>query len=148
MPRQKNISRTAIRLHIPRPPLTRQIQQREEDLGVQLFNRTPRGMESPPADEFRLEEARNIRSVLEQATERSQRAGLCEEPTALAAARATANGLLMTQINDHAAFDFALLHFVENLIDIFDRTQRYLRHHLALRGKLEGFGEVLSSADQ
>lgn len=58
------------------------------------------------------------------------------------------NGLLMTQINDHAAFDFALLHFVENLIDIFDRTQRYLRHHLALRGKLEGFGEVLSSADQ
>ena len=71
-----------------------------------------------------------------------------EEPTVLAAARATANGLLMTQINDHAAFDFALLHFVENLIDIFDRTQRYLRHHLALRGKLEGFSEVLSSADQ
>ena len=71
-----------------------------------------------------------------------------EEPTVLAAAEATANSPLMTQINHHAAFDFPLLHFIENLIDIFDRTHCYLGHHLALRGKLEGFGEVLSSADQ
>lgn len=71
-----------------------------------------------------------------------------EEPTVLAAARATANGPSMTQINHHAAFDFPLLHFIEDLIDIFDRTQCYLRHHLALRGKLEGFYEVLSSTDQ
>jgi len=53
----KTISRAAIRLHISRPPLTCQIQQREEDLGVQLFNRTPRGMELAPAGELLLEDA-------------------------------------------------------------------------------------------
>ncbi len=72
---EKNIGRAAVRLHISQPPLTRQIQQLEEDLQVQLFNRTPRGMELTPAGELLLEEARNIRSVVEQATERTQRAG-------------------------------------------------------------------------
>lgn len=72
---EKNIGRAAVRLHISQPPLTRQIQQLEEDLGVQLFTRTPRGMELTPAGELLLEEARNIRSVVEQATERTQRAG-------------------------------------------------------------------------
>lgn len=72
---EKNIGRAAIRLHISQPPLTRQIQQLEEDLGVSLFTRTPRGMELTPAGELFLEEARNIRSVVEQATERAQRAG-------------------------------------------------------------------------
>lgn len=70
-----NIGRAATRLHISHPPLTRQIQQLEEELGVQLFIRTPRGMELTPAGELLLEEARNIRSVVEQATERTQRAG-------------------------------------------------------------------------
>lgn len=72
---EKNIGRASTRLHISQPPLTRQIQQLEEELGVQLFNRTPRGMELTPAGELLLEEARNIRSVVEQATERTQRAG-------------------------------------------------------------------------
>ncbi|KFJ90065.1 LysR family transcriptional regulator [Pseudomonas sp. 1-7] len=72
---EKNIGRAAVRLHISQPPLTRQIQQLEEDLGVQLFTRTPRGMELTPAGELLLEEARNILSVVEQATERTQRAG-------------------------------------------------------------------------
>ncbi len=72
---EKNIGRAAVRLHISQPPLTRQIQQLEEELGVQLFNRTPRGMELTPAGELLLDEARNIRSVVEQATERTQRAG-------------------------------------------------------------------------
>lgn len=72
---EQNIGRAAARLHISQPPLTRQIQQLEEELGVQLFIRTPRGMELTPAGELLLEEARNIRAVVEQATERTQRAG-------------------------------------------------------------------------
>lgn len=72
---EQNIGRAANRLHISQPPLTRQIQQLEEDLGVQLFIRTPRGVELTQAGAFFLEEARNIRSVVEQATERTQRAG-------------------------------------------------------------------------
>ncbi|HJV24525.1 MAG TPA: LysR substrate-binding domain-containing protein [Aromatoleum sp.] len=72
---EENIGRAAARLHISQPPLTRQIQQLEEELGVKLFNRTPKGMELTQAGELFLEEARNIRSVVEQATERTQRAG-------------------------------------------------------------------------
>ncbi|MDH4564425.1 LysR family transcriptional regulator [Pseudomonas taiwanensis] len=72
---EQNIGRAAARLHISQPPLTRQIQQLEAEIGVQLFNRTPRGMELTPAGELLLEEARNIRALVEQATERTQRAG-------------------------------------------------------------------------
>lgn len=72
---ERNIGRAAARLHISQPPLTRQIQQLEEQLGVQLFNRTPRGMELTPAGELLLDEAKNINAVIEQATERTQRAG-------------------------------------------------------------------------
>lgn len=72
---EENIGRAAARLHISQPPLTRQIQQLEEELGVRLFTRTPKGMELTQAGELFLEEARNIRSVVEQATERTQRAG-------------------------------------------------------------------------
>lgn len=72
---EQNIGRAAARLHISQPPLTRQIQQLEEELGVLLFTRTPRGMELTPAGELLLDEARNIRALVEQATERTQRAG-------------------------------------------------------------------------
>jgi DNA-binding transcriptional LysR family regulator len=70
-----NLGRAAARLHISQPPLTRQIQQLESELGVSLFNRTPRGMELTPAGELFLDEARNIRALVDQATERTQRAG-------------------------------------------------------------------------
>ncbi|HEY0287193.1 MAG TPA: LysR substrate-binding domain-containing protein [Pseudomonas sp.] len=70
-----NMRRASTRLHISQPPLTRQIQQLEDELGVQLFIRTPRGMELTQAGELFLAEARNIHSVVEQATERTQRAG-------------------------------------------------------------------------
>ena len=72
---EENIGRAANRLHISQPPLTRQIQQLEDELGVRLFRRTPKGMELTQAGELVLEEARNIRAVVEQATERTQRAG-------------------------------------------------------------------------
>ena len=52
-----HIGRAATRLHISQPPLTRQIQQLEEELDVQLFIRTPRGMELTPAGELVLQEA-------------------------------------------------------------------------------------------
>ena len=72
---EKNIGRAAVRLHISQPPLTRQIQQLEEELGVQLFIRTPRGVELTSTGKLFLEEARNIYSIIEQATERTQLAG-------------------------------------------------------------------------
>ena len=41
---EENIGRAAARLHISQPPLTRQIQQLEEEIGVSLFNRHAKGM--------------------------------------------------------------------------------------------------------
>ena len=70
-----NIGRAALRLHISQPPLTRQIQQLEEELGVQLLLRTPRGVELTQAGEMFLEESRNIRSLVEHAVEQTKRAG-------------------------------------------------------------------------
>lgn len=70
-----NIGRAALRLHISQPPLTRQIQQLEEELGVALLIRTPRGVELTQAGEMFLDEARNIRSLVELAIERTKRAG-------------------------------------------------------------------------
>jgi DNA-binding transcriptional LysR family regulator len=70
-----NIGRAATRLCISQPPLTRQIQQLEEELGVQLFIRTPRGVELTQAGDMFYEEASNIRALVEQAIERTKRAG-------------------------------------------------------------------------
>ncbi|KAF1711485.1 LysR family transcriptional regulator [Pseudoxanthomonas kalamensis DSM 18571] len=72
---EQHMGRAAARLHLSQPPLTRQIQQLEGELGVCLFERTPRGMELTQAGSLFLEEARNIQSVIERAVERTQRAG-------------------------------------------------------------------------
>jgi len=70
-----NIGRAATRLHISQPPLTRQIQQLEEEFGAQLFLRTARGVELTQAGETFLRDARNIRDLMEQAIERAREAG-------------------------------------------------------------------------
>ncbi len=70
-----NIGRAANRLHISQPPLTRQIKAIEDELGTQLFTRTPKGVELTQAGEMFKEEASNIRMLVEAAIDRVQRAG-------------------------------------------------------------------------
>jgi DNA-binding transcriptional LysR family regulator len=67
-----NFTRAAERLHISQPPLTRQIQQLEEFLGVELFLRTPRGVTLTEAGMAFLEEARKLEFLAEQAVVRTQ----------------------------------------------------------------------------
>ncbi len=71
---ERNLGRAATLLHISQPPLTRQIHQLEQELGVQLFNRTPKGMELTEAGTLLAQEARNIFSLVQQASEKTQRA--------------------------------------------------------------------------
>ena len=71
----RHLGRAAEQLHLSQPPLTRQIQQLEAELGVQLFKRMPRGMELTQAGEALLRDARTIRSMVAQTAERTQRAG-------------------------------------------------------------------------
>ncbi len=71
---EQNIGRAALRLHISQPPLTRQIQQLEELLGVQLFRRTNRGVELTDAGRVLYDDARGILAMTERAIERSSKA--------------------------------------------------------------------------
>jgi DNA-binding transcriptional LysR family regulator len=72
---ERHLGRAAARLHLSQPPLTRQIQALEEDLGVKLFIRTARGMVLTQAGETLLKDARSVRGMVELAAERAHRAG-------------------------------------------------------------------------
>ena len=71
-----NIGRAALRLHISQPPLTRQIQQLEDHMGVQLFRRSNRGVELTDAGRVLYDDARDILGMTERAVERSSQAAL------------------------------------------------------------------------
>jgi DNA-binding transcriptional LysR family regulator len=62
---EEHLTRAAKRLHVSQPPLTRQIQQLEEELGVRLFQRSPRGMHLLPEGEALLVRAREILALVE-----------------------------------------------------------------------------------
>lgn len=70
-----SVGRAAVRLHMSQPPLTRQIRALEEELGVDLFVRTSKGVALTQAGEIFRKDASNIRMLLEAATDRVRRAG-------------------------------------------------------------------------
>lgn len=72
---QRSFRGAALRLHVSQPPLTRQIQQLEEALGVTLLLRKPRGIEPTDAGQVFFDEARNILLLTEQAASRARLAG-------------------------------------------------------------------------
>ncbi|KIF83146.1 LysR substrate-binding domain-containing protein [Noviherbaspirillum autotrophicum] len=69
-----HFSRAAERLHIGQPPLSQQIQLLEEELGVQLLERTRRWVKLTEAGRLFLEDARRILALSEQAVETARRA--------------------------------------------------------------------------
>lgn len=69
-----NIGRAAQILNISQPPLTRQMQQLEQDLGLQLFKRTAKGVELTDAGKSLYADAVKILSLAEDATARAKSA--------------------------------------------------------------------------
>ena len=70
-----NFGRAAARLHMAQPPLTRQIQALEHDLGTALFERTPRGVLLTIAGQTLHDEVPNILSLVARARSRTEQAG-------------------------------------------------------------------------
>jgi DNA-binding transcriptional LysR family regulator len=69
-----HVGRAAQRLHISQPPLSRQIHQLEEELGVALFKRDKKRMQLTVAGRAFLEEARAILERTDHAVRLVQRA--------------------------------------------------------------------------
>lgn len=69
------LARAAKRLHVTQPPLTRRIRSLEDELGVQLFDRTAKGMRLRPEGHNLVEHARDILARVESARRSVQTSG-------------------------------------------------------------------------
>lgn len=69
-----HFGRAALLLHMTQPPLSRQIQLLEEQLGVQLLQRTSRAVSLTPAGSAFLQEARKLLEHSERAIQVARRA--------------------------------------------------------------------------
>ena len=69
-----HFTRAARRLHIAQPPMSRQIRELEQELGVTLFNRTRRQVELTDAGQVFLVKARQVLRAAESAVLETQRA--------------------------------------------------------------------------
>ena len=71
---EQHFGRAAQKLNMTQPPLTRQIQALERSLGVNLFNRTGRGVRLTAAGGVFLEHSHRVLALLEVAPEATRRA--------------------------------------------------------------------------
>ena len=71
----RNFTRAAERVYLSQPALSHRIHQLEEELGMVLFERTPRGATLTPAGEALVVDARHLLSYAEASVRRVRRAG-------------------------------------------------------------------------
>ena len=64
---EQNVTRAAARLHVSQPPLSRQIRDLEEELGVKLFERGPKAIRLTAPGQVFLKEARSVLQRADQA---------------------------------------------------------------------------------
>src|SRR5260370_8407717 len=69
---EQHYGRAARRLRVAQPALSRQIQDLEEEIGFELFERLPRGVKLSAAGKLFLED---VRRILQEVNEAAARAG-------------------------------------------------------------------------
>lgn len=115
---EQNVTRAAARLHVSQPPLTRQIQDLEAELGVELFERRAKSIRLTEAGRVLLDEVRVLLRSLDEAVGKVRavatgnagelRVGYAPSPTVgllpgvLRAFQKTAPGVRVT-LQDHSS---------------------------------------------
>lgn len=120
-----HMTRAAERLGIQQPPLSQQIRALEDELGVQLFRRKPRGVELTDAGTAFLEHARLILAQVERASATTRRTARGEQ------------GRVAVGFTSSAPFH----PFVPRVI----RTYRELSPHVSLVLEESGSGELVQA---
>lgn len=91
---EKNFTRAAERLHIAQPPLSRQIQQLEELLGVELIQKGTRPVTLTEAGVFFLAHARQLVDQFQELKTMTQRIGKIQRTLSVGFVASTLYGLL------------------------------------------------------
>ncbi len=95
---ESNFSRAAEKLHISQPPLSQQIRQLEEDLGVTLIERGSRPVSLTEAGKFFFEQAQGIVEHFDEFLAKTQKMGRGEEGTLTVAFVSSSTYELMPRI--------------------------------------------------
>jgi DNA-binding transcriptional LysR family regulator len=91
---ERNFTRAAERLHIAQPPLSRQMQQLEETLGVELIEKGSRPLRLTEAGQFFLAHARPLLDQVRDLKAMTQRVGKLERTLSAGFVASTLYGLL------------------------------------------------------
>ncbi|OMQ24379.1 LysR family transcriptional regulator [Serratia oryzae] len=91
---EQNFSRAAERLHISQPPLSRQIQQLEDDLGVVLFERGSRPLKLTEAGRFLYGHALQFLAQSVELKSMTQRVGQLDRSLSIGFVASTLYGIL------------------------------------------------------
>jgi len=91
---ERNFTRAAERLHIAQPPLSRQMQQLEETLGVELIEKGSRPLRLTEAGQFFLAHARPLLEQVHDLKTMTQRVGKLERTLSAGFVASTLYGLL------------------------------------------------------
>lgn len=91
---ERNFTRAAERLHIAQPPLSRQMQQLEETLGVQLIEKGSRPLRLTEAGQFFLAHAKPLLEQVRDLKSMTQRVGKLERTLTAGFVASTLYGLL------------------------------------------------------
>ena len=78
---EENVTRAAARLHVSQPPLSRQIRDLEQQVGVELLSRSVHGVELTSAGKAFLDHARLALAQVDAAVEAARKAAQPEKKT-------------------------------------------------------------------